>query len=171
MFVRHYCVDYVSVCICIRIVGCDYATSVHHRFSAFNSAQISWKMCATLLGCLSLTFRWSSSHTSPMEFKAPSKISVEWLSVALCFCCIFGWVYSCALLIILRDYSSLSYNSLHCRRNRVMLQYTVIAVLIQCSLHLVQIPDLVFGKSPPHHNRASFMFYGFMWYRDLQLFH
>ena len=41
-----------------------------------------------------------------------------------------------------------------------MLQYAVIACQIQFALHLVQIPNFAFGKSPKHHNRASSMLYG-----------
>ena len=41
----------------------------------------------------------------------------------------------------------------------MMLQYIVIAVLIQFAFHLVQIPDFAIGKSLPHHNRASCMLY------------
>ena len=41
-----------------------------------------------------------------------------------------------------------------------MLQYAVIADLIQFAFHTVQTPNFAIGKSPPHHNRASFMLYG-----------
>ena len=57
-------------------------------------------------------------------------------------------------VIILHDYKSLTHK-LCSRRDCVMLLYTVIVVLIQFALHLVQIPNLTICKSPPHHNRTS----------------
>ena len=41
-----------------------------------------------------------------------------------------------------------------------MLQYAVIAGLIQFALHLVQFLDFAIGKSSPHHNTASSMLCG-----------
>ena len=41
-----------------------------------------------------------------------------------------------------------------------MLQYAVIAGLIQYTVYLLQIPDFATGKSPPNHNKASSMVYG-----------
>ena len=48
-------------------------------------------------------------------------------------------------VIILHEYKSLTYK-LHSRRDRVMLQYAMIASLIQFALHPVQIPDFAIGK-------------------------
>ena len=41
-----------------------------------------------------------------------------------------------------------------------MLQYVVIAGLIQFAFHLVQILDIEISKRPQHHNSASSMLYG-----------
>ena len=51
-------------------------------------------------------------------------------------------------VIILYEYKSLTYK-LHYKLDCVMLQYAVIASLIQFALHLMQIPDFAIGKSPP----------------------
>ena len=56
-------------------------------------------------------------------------------------------------VIILREYKSLTHK-MHSRRDRVILQYAVIAGLIQFALHLVQTPDFAYGKRPPYHNKA-----------------
>ena len=52
-----------------------------------------------------------------------------------------------------------STNKLRSRWDNMMLQYVVIASLIQFVLHLVQISEFAIGKSPPHHNWASSMLY------------
>ena len=68
--------------------------------------------------------------------------------------------FSCMLwLIILHEYKSLTHK-LCSRWDCMMLQYAVIAGLIQFALHLMQILDFAISKSPPHHNRHSSMLYG-----------
>ena len=54
-------------------------------------------------------------------------------------------------IIILHGYKSLTHK-LHSRWDSMMLQYAVIAGMIQFALHLVQIPDFAIGKGlPPTH--------------------
>ena len=53
----------------------------------------------------------------------------------------------CFLVIILHEYKSLMTHKLRSRWDCMMLQYTVIACLIQFALHLVQIPEFAIGKS------------------------
>ena len=65
------------------------------------------------------------------------------------------------LWVIFHEYKSLTHKQ-HSRWYHVMLQYTVIADLIQFALHLGQIPGFAISKSPLNHNRASSMLYG--WY-------
>ena len=60
-------------------------------------------------------------------------------------------------VIILHEYKFLTHKP-HSRSDGVILQYAMIAGLIQFALLLEQIPDFVIGKSPKHHNRA--MLYG-----------
>ena len=50
-------------------------------------------------------------------------------------------------VIILHEYKYLTHKS-HSRWDHVMLQYAVIASLIQFAFHLMQIPNLAIGKSP-----------------------
>ena len=67
---------------------------------------------------------------------------------------------TCMLWVIIYiEYKSLTHKQ-RFRWDRVMLQYGVIAGLINFALHLVQIPNFTIGKSPPNHNRASSMLYG-----------
>ena len=60
---------------------------------------------------------------------------------------------------MLPENKCLSHKS-HFRWDRGMLQYAVIADLIQFALHLVQISDFAIRKSLQHHNRTSSMLYG-----------
>ena len=61
-------------------------------------------------------------------------------------------------VIILHEHKSLIHK-LHYRWDCMMLQYAVIASLIQFALYQVQTPDFAIDKSPPHHNKASSMLY------------
>ena len=81
-----------------------------------------------------------------------------------------------AFNVLLAEFTSMHENKsltheLRSRWDRVMLQYAVMAGLIQFALPLVQISDFAIGKNPPHHNRASSMFYGWCDKEGLVLFH
>ena len=68
--------------------------------------------------------------------------------------------FTCMLgIFILHDNKFLSHQ-LHSRWDCVMLQYAMIAGLIQLALHLVPIANFAISKSPLLHNRASSMLYG-----------
>ena len=73
-------------------------------------------------------------------------------------------------VIILQEYESLTHKP-RSRWDRVMLQYAVIAGLIQVALRLAQILDFAISKSPPRHNRNTSMLYDWCDIRELLLFH
>ena len=59
-------------------------------------------------------------------------------------------------LIILHEYKSLTHET--CSEcDHVLLQYAVIAGLIQFALHLVEIPEFAISKSLRHYKRTSSM--------------
>ena len=110
--------------------------------------------------CGLFSFQSSSCHTSLMGFKFTD-----------CTYQVISWRMCCSSLLLMSLWKGLlvCFASLSCmttnpwptfRWDCMMLQYAVIAGLIQFALHLVQIPDFAMSKSLPHHNRASSMVYG-----------
>ena len=78
-------------------------------------------------------------------------------------------------VIIFQEYKSLTHKP-RSRWNRVMLQFAVIASLVQFALHLVQITDFAISKSPPHTHTHTITerppsFTVNVTQGDLQLFH
>ena len=61
-------------------------------------------------------------------------------------------------VIILQEHKSLTHKP-YSKWDWMMLQYAMIAGLIQFTLHLVQIPNFAIGKSPPNCDWTSFMLY------------
>ena len=80
--------------------------------------------------------------------------------------------FICMLWVIIKhEYKSLSHTP-RFRWDCMILQYAVIAGLIQCALHLMQISD--FATDNPtntHHNRAFCILYSYVRYKWLQLLH
>ena len=66
--------------------------------------------------------------------------------------------FTSMLWVIFYEYKSLTHK-LHSRWDCMMIQYAVIAGLIQFALHLEQIPIFTIGKNHAHHNTASSMLY------------
>ena len=85
-----------------------------------------------------------------------AKTSVEGGAVPVCF---YVPEFTCMLWVIdLYEYKFLTHKLIS-RWDCVILQYAMIASLIQFAHHMAQIPDFAIGKSPSHHNRASSMLY------------
>ena len=145
--------------------------SLLHRFSAFFPSKTQGRL--KILLCFpariargGLFYSDFSVNFIPHEF---NRITICWLCLPrhqlmdMLFLFTFNVplaVFTSMLwVIILHEFKSLSHKS-HSRWDCMILQYAVIAGLIQFALHLVQIPDFAVGKCPTPHNRASSMFYG-----------
>ena len=125
---------------------------------------------ASVVGCLAFTFWSSSTHTNSIV--SAGRAGQDIISV-MCFSLLLVpqaeftrmlWV------IILLENKSIAYKP-HSRWYHVMLQYVMIAGLIQFAPHLGQIADFAID-TPTYTPLQSFLYaLPLVWYRGLKLFH
>ena len=148
----------------------DFWDSLHQKLwgdwrSFFQLSCESCQIWAALVDSLSLTFRSSSSHASSIRFTSsdcagqPRRQLREVLFLYDFYVSLAEFSHK-FLIIIFYEYKSSTSYKLCSKCDSVILLIVLLAGLIQCALHSVEIPDSTTGKSTLHHNSTSSMLYG-----------
>ena len=116
------------------------------------------------MDCLAQTFRSGSSQTSSIGYNSAdcSPLPIHKLKNVLFFFAFNAPLVEFISIFwvnIFHENKSLTQKPLS-RWDHVMLQYAMIAGLIQFAIHLVKFSDFGIGNSPALHNRASCIHYG-----------